>query len=68
MGEQWDQLSLPGPQKFRRTQPRVSVESDRHGGFIPPCEGFHLIIRKTEGATGSKNQVTCASFEKFATT
>lgn len=57
-----------GPQKFRRTQPRVSVESDRHGGIIPPCEGFHLITHKTEGATGSRNQVTCASFEKFATT
>lgn len=31
-----------GTQKFRQTQPKISVKSDRHGGFSPPCEVFYL--------------------------
>ena len=28
--------------KIRLPQPRQSVKTDRHGGFTPPCEVFHL--------------------------
>ena len=31
-----------GNVKFRKVQPRSSVKSDRHGGFNPPCDVFHL--------------------------
>ena len=30
------------PEKIRLPQPRQSVKTDRHGGFTPPCEVFHL--------------------------
>ena len=34
-----------GVKKFRRTQHKVSVKSDRHGGFSPSEEVFHLNTR-----------------------
>ena len=34
-----------GVKKFRKTQHKVSVKSDRHGGFSPPEEVFHLNTR-----------------------
>ena len=34
------------PEKIRLSQPRQSVKSDRHGGFAPPCEVFHLKTKQ----------------------
>jgi len=46
------QIGLPSshkgrcsPDKIKTHQPKLSVKTDRHGGFNPPCEVFHLRTR-----------------------
>ena len=34
-----------GLNKFLKVQAKISVKSDRHGGYSPPCEVFHLSTK-----------------------